>query len=366
MNKYCFSFNDPSIYREAIYKLMDESYDCDWYFDELDSSLKSFDVRELQHVYELKRVNIGPFYWVKGLLPLLWKGYKVYLMRGATRNLSSFVFLILKKIFFPQKKVIFWTHGFYGKESKLETLLFKKPLFMLADRNLCYGNYARDIMINKGFSPERVHVIYNSLNYSIQYALRNKMELNGIFRDHFSNASPVIVMIGRLNMRKKLDYLLYAVKQLKEQGEDYNLVLIGSGEHQDQLQTLCAMLDIMNQVWFYGPCFDEYQNANLLYNADICVVPGDIGLTAIHAMMFGCPCISHNCFSTQGPEFEAIKPGITGDFYENGNIGSLSFKISNWFKQHQNFREEVRKECYKEIDTLWNPQNQITILKQYL
>lgn len=55
-------------------------------------------------------------------------------------------------------------------------------------------------------------------------------------------------------------------------------------------------------------------NAELIYNADLCVAPGNIGLTAMHAMMFGCPCISHNDFSWQMPEFEAIVPYKTGNF----------------------------------------------------
>ena len=56
-----------------------------------------------------------------------------------------------------------------------------------------------------------------------------------------------------------------------------------------------------------GECYSEETNAKLIYNADLCVAPGNIGLTAIHVMMFGCPAITHNDFKWQMPEFEAIK-----------------------------------------------------------
>lgn len=55
-------------------------------------------------------------------------------------------------------------------------------------------------------------------------------------------------------------------------------------------------------------------NAEFIYNADLCVSPGNVGLTAMHSLVFGCPVITHNCFEWQMPEFEAIQPGITGDF----------------------------------------------------
>ena len=101
-----------------------------------------------------------------------------------------------------------------------------------------------------------------------------------------------------------------------------------------------------------------------MYNADLCVVPGDIGLTAIHSLMFGTPAISHNCFKYQGPEFEAIKSGITGDYYKYGSVENLADIISLWFKNHN--RQEVRNNCYKEIDTSWNPAYMFEVVKKHL
>ena len=97
----------------------------------------------------------------------------------------------------------------------------------------------------------------------------------------------------------------------------------------------------------------------------MCVVPGDVGLTAIHSMMFGTPVISHNYFPTQGPEFEAIIPDETGAFFEHENVDSLAEVIQKWFSEHSN-REEVRHNCYSEIDNNWTPDYQIKVLKEHL
>ena len=113
-------------------------------------------------------------------------------------------------------------------------------------------------------------------------------------------------------------------------------------------------------------CYDENINAELVYNADLCVSPGNIGLTAIHVLMFGCPAISNDDFSHQMPEFEAIQEGKTGTFFEMDNINDLSAKIDAWFMTNGNKRDEIRLNCFKEIDEQWNPYFQIEVLKKQL
>ena len=104
----------------------------------------------------------------------------------------------------------------------------------------------------------------------------------------------------------------------------------------------------------------------MIYNADLCVSPGNIGLTAMHSLVFGTPAITHDDFPHQMPEFEAIKDGETGTFFKNGNVDSLAEGIVRWFEKHGNDREDVRKACMKEIDENWTPQFQIEVLRKNL
>ena len=64
------------------------------------------------------------------------------------------------------------------------------------------------------------------------------------------------------------------------------------------------------------------------------------------------------------PEFEAIVPSRTGDFFEYGSIVSLVEKIEEWFGDNGISRDRIREECYKEIDNHWTPQYQIEVLKK--
>lgn len=359
-------FNDLALYRKAIYKKLDTEYDCEWYIEDIDTGVKEFEPSELRIVHRLPVIRIGRFYIVKGLMSLLKKDFDIYFVLGQTANLSLFFFCLAKRLFYPKKRIYYWTHGFYGKESRLELLLWKKPLFKLPDGLFTYGEYSKGVMVKEGFNPEVIHPIHNSLAYDEQLSLRNSLQVSNCYNEHFGNDNPVLIMIGRLNMRKHLDMLLYAVSLLRKKGEYYNIMIIGDGEDKPKLETIVNEEGLEQIVWFYGACYDEKKNAELLYNSDMCVVPGDIGLTAIHSLMFGVPVISHNNFKYQGPEFEAIKPGVTGEFYEYGRVESLAETISNWFKAFSGKRETVRKACYDEIDSFWNPYYQMEVVDKYL
>ena len=96
------------------------------------------------------------------------------------------------------------------------------------------------------------------------------------------------------------------------------------------------------------------------------MAPGNIGLTAMHTLVFGTPAMTHNCFKWQMPEFEAIRPGVTGDFFEMDNVDSLSSAIDKWFDENGGKREEVRRACMKEIDENWTPEFQMNVFKQFI
>lgn len=165
---------------------------------------------------------------------------------------------------------------------------------------------------------------------------------------------------------KKLDMIVDALAALRDKGEKYNLVFVGNGEEAEALKAKVKALDMDRQVWFYGACYDEGMNAELVYNADLCVSPGNVGLTAIHCLTFGCPVITHNCFEWQMPEYEAISAGVTGDFFKKDDADDLANKISAWFVEKHDQRENIRQACFKEIDTNWNPYYQIEVIKKHL
>ncbi len=367
MKRLCIFFNTPSFYRESIYRKIDESFDCDWYFGDYTGGVKSFDIKLLNRVNILHVSNATHrVYWTWGLIRLLFdKRYDTYFTYGPTWDLCFWLFLLLKKLFFHGKKINIWCHAWYGKETFFESKM-KRLMFNSVDRIFCYGEYARQMLLKMGYSPTKVCAVHNSLNYDRQLQIRSSLKSSDIYRSHFQNSNPVLLFIGRLTKVKRLDLLIKALCILKNEGQCYNLVLVGDGTERDLLQSMVEQYDLHSFVWFYGACYDEALNAELIYNADLCVAPGNVGLTAMHAMTFGTPVATHNEFKYQMPEFEAIIDGRTGMFFKYSDEKSIAEAISRWFSVHQKNREDVRLECYKEIEKNWTPDYQMNVIRDNL
>ena len=220
-------------------------------------------------------------------------------------------------------------------------------------------------MIKEGFNPDKLHVIHNSLAYSKQLKIRENMSSLDIYKEHFGNEYPVLLFVGRLTKVKRLDMLVQVVKIAADNNRPVNLILIGTGEQWEELQKMVRDLGIEQYVWFYGASYNEEELSKLIYNANLCVAPGNVGLTAMHALVYGCPVVTHNNFKEQMPEFEAIETGRTGDFFEQNKVDSLYRTICSWLERHKD-RDEVRKEAYHEIDTKWNPHVQLNVIRKAL
>jgi glycosyltransferase involved in cell wall biosynthesis len=164
---------------------------------------------------------------------------------------------------------------------------------------------------------------------------------------------------------KKLDMILDAMSIAKQKGIFYNCTFIGNGEDRELLESKVDSYGLSKQVWFYGACYDEAELSKMIYNADLCVAPGNVGLTAMHSLVYGCPIITHNNFPYQMPEFEAIVPNKTGLFFDFDSAESLYKTINSWFSLDLE-RDDVRQMAYDEIDSHWNPRVQIDVLKKII
>lgn len=360
----CLVYNYAQHYRQNIFMLLDKELDCNFYFGDKMGDVKKLDYSLLKNFQgELKNCWIGKyFYFQKGIFRVLFRKYKYYIFLGEVRCLSTWIALLFCK--FTNSKIGLWSHGWYGKENRLDRIL-KKIFFKLADNIFLYGNYARELMIQEGINSSKLHVIYNSLAYDEQIEIRKKLQVSNIYSSHFRNNNYNLVFIGRLTAVKKLDMILRAVYNLKRKGEYYNITFIGNGEEKEHLTKLSKKFCLEDVTWFYGSCYNETQLATLLYNADLCVSPGNVGLTAMHCMVFGLPVLTHNKFEYQMPEFEAVIEGKTGAYFDYNNQSSLDNTISNFFT-HNFDRNIIRKNCYKVIDEKYNPHVQLNTIREVI
>ncbi len=364
----CCIFNYAPLYRASVFSKIDEAYDAQFYFgkevrDAVPSGIEKLDYGIFRRK-PAEFVNVthkGRFPWYKGIQGLPFKkDYSVFLVTGEF-NWAYLPFLVSCMIM--RKKVYGWGHGPKNLNGYAP---FRRFFYRAMAGFFVYGEKGRDRMVELGFPGDRISVIYNSLTGRIgdivSYAGQCRKNLkSSIYADRFGDASPVLVFSGRLMPGKRLDWLVDAVGDINGEGMACNLVMIGDGPEKDSLERLASLKGIGDRVWFFGRTYDEDILAPLLYNADLCVSPGNVGLTALHAMLYGTPVMSHDDFWHQMPEYETIDDGNTGLLFRYGDYDDMKHKIRQWLLSCPD-RDSVRMNCYRMIDSKWNSDRQMEVL----
>ncbi len=364
-NRICIITNIAPHYRQPIFQLIDKTFDCSFYSgDKMETAIKTFDYNCLKgYKRTLSNIFFGHLYWQRGAVRLVFAPYQYYILDGEPFCLSSWFILILTRLI--GKTTIAWSHGWYGKEHGVKKIV-KKAYYSLFSKLMLYSEYSIHLMEKEGFDSKKLFCIANSLDSDHEQEIRKILKPTNIYTEHFHNSYPTIIYCGRIQKRKKLHLLLDAIRILKEQGNMTNLIIVGTDSEGVNLMDYAKLQELESHIWMYGACYDDTKLSELFYNASVCVSPGNIGLTAIHALSFGCPVITHDDFPYQMPEFEAIIPGKTGDFFAKDNANSLAKTIQKWIGLSAEERARTSKAAFTEIDRKWNIHHQIQVLKKVL
>ncbi len=360
--RVCFVLNIAPHYRKALLEELDKEERVHYFFVSGSQDMQISRLTDITKLSGFKGYLSNKFSGVKliyqrGWMKHLFGGYDMFILTGNPGIRSNWLLTIAARLM--GKKVYLWTHGLYGGENFIERQ--KKLLYMrLANGALLYGNFGRMKSAQAGYPRKKMKIVYNSLDTALQLPLRERKEDKAFLRNYFATDAPIAIFIGRLTPQKSLDVLIESIGILKMQGVECNAIIVGSGELEMSLRKRCEEVGVEDNIWFYGDCYDEGMIATLLKCSTICISPGNVGLTAMHAMAYGVPVITHSSLSLQMPEFEAVIKGVTGDFFKYGDSIGLSECMSEWFVKLSDAtqREECRKACYNVIDTKYNTSSQ--------
>jgi len=145
------------------------------------------------------------------------------------------------------------------------------------DAMITYSQRGADQYAKLGFPREKIFVAHNSVSAPPGSPLPS--------RPLTFDVQPNILFVGRLQARKRIDYLLKACAQLESRPR---LVIVGDGPERETLESLAK--EIYPGTEFIGarhgadlkPLFTE---------ADLFVLPGTGGLAVQEAMSYGLPVI---------------------------------------------------------------------------
>jgi glycosyltransferase involved in cell wall biosynthesis len=155
----------------------------------------------------------------------------------------------------------------------------------------------RDALLELGYAPDRVSIVYNGMDLPEQVAPASPSE-------------PRIAYVGRIKRYKRLDRLVQAVAALRREVPDVHLDIVGDGDALVELKALVDELGLTGAVTFHG-FVDEQKKAEVLASASVFATPSmheGWGLSVIEANAHGVPAVA---FNVPGLSV-AIRAGETG------------------------------------------------------
>jgi glycosyltransferase involved in cell wall biosynthesis len=165
----------------------------------------------------------------------------------------------------------------------------------------------RDIDIRRhGADPGRVYIVRNGPDL-------RRVRLVEPDRRLRANGKTILGYLGAMNPQDGVDYLLRALRYLRESGRnDFYCVLIGDGDSRQELEELAKELGLGDHVWFTG-FIPDADMMRYLSSADICLDPNpssplnDVStwIKVMEYMALGKPVVSFDLKETRTSAAEA-------------------------------------------------------------
>ena len=196
------------------------------------------------------------------------------------------------------------------------------------DALISYSQRGADEYAALGFPREKIFVAHNSVSPTPTYSMPK--------RPSTFELRPVILFVGRLQARKRIDSLLRACAEL---GSHPRLIIVGEGPDRARLESLAK--EIYPSAEFIGAKHGE-QLKPYFIQADLFVLPGTGGLAVQEAMSYGLPVIVAKGDGTQD---DLVREG-NGWQIEPENYDALLSAMKNALMGTERLRE-MGKESYR-------------------
>lgn len=257
----------------------------------------------------------------------------------------------------------YWTHGWLKKENFIKSKI-RNFYFNRADKVLTYGERAKFIADQTGFDTNKIQVIWNSLDFSLQTEKYNKYKdfsrtqlkaMIGMPTD-----KPILLTISRITDLCHYEWLVEALNYLNSNNkQEFIIWMIGTGPALSKLKALASSYNVV--LYDQGEIYEEDEIAKHIMAADIVVSPGKLGLTGMHALAYGTPVVTHKNFDLQMPEVEAIVENVNGSYFKYGDFHDLANQLVNFYSNNSN-KNNIRELCRNSLIGRFTPEDQVKLI----
>lgn len=198
----------------------------------------------------------------------------------------------------------------------------RKKLFKQLDNFFPVSNYTGALLNKEGVPDNKIHVVGNGTDPEF-FTPKNT---TGLRQKIGAEERTILFSVCRLVPRKGMDLVLYALRELLKERDDFLYLIGGSGEDEDRLKSLCSDLDLDHYVQFLGR-IPDCELPTYYSLADIFVMPArnnppdveGFGIVFLEANACETPVVGSNT----GGIPDAIIDGETGLLVDEENVTEL-------------------------------------------
>ena len=290
-----------------------------------------------------KVIKIGfGFVWQKNLINFTVKEDYIIVVSGNPRYLSTILFVLKAKLLGAK---ILWWGQYRSSTSKNWRVKLRLGLMKLANGIIFYTEeeVKSYLTSNKRKESRPIIGLNNGIDILPIKRLRKKYDSN--------SRSYELLFLGRITEKASFRILLNALQHPKI--KDITLNVIGNNSFDPYLKTDEYNFNNGVKINYYGKLTDEKQISNIANRCRVFVYPGSIGLSLIHAMAYGLPCLVHSDPLRHMPEIGAFKEGVTGLTFNRNNPEDLAITLCSMISNTSQL-DFMSKECLNIVEKDFN------------
>lgn len=292
--------------------------------------------RELeQEEYDFPEIQIR--FSLKSLVDLMEKlrpGAVILFINHREKYYFPFLFYLRIK----GNKAITWTHGLnLQKRKNVLSRLAHHLEHCLCQAIILYSPGLKQYLLPA--HRKKAFVANNTLN--VFWFDPARVDRQALLSRYGITTEKNIIFVGRITRRKRLPDLLQAFERLKTRR--VGLILVGP----DEEGLLSSQPGSGEKIFSLGALYGR-PVLELLAAADVCCLPGAVGLGIVDAMYCGLPVVTEQV--NHGPEIMYLRDGVNGFMVPQGDIEALTEKL-DLLLSDDNLRRDMGVKAREEILT---------------
>lgn len=285
------------------------------------------------------------FVWQPGVVSAPLARGDIVMLAGNPRYLSTLLLGVKARL--CGARVIWWGH-YWSSTSKTWRMMLRMLLMRLAHGVVFYTeDEIAEYRTGPGKTDTRPIVgLNNGINTTAICSLRKPYTAQDRNRE--------MLFVGRQTVKANLSLLIRAMAMPVM--TNIHLHVVGEGTESARSRAEAEAAGVAERITWHGVSTDEAFIAPIANRCRIFVYPGEVGLSLIHGMAYGLPCVVHADRWQHMPEIAAFNEGTTGRSFRPNDAADLARVVTGLLSDNVTL-DHMSRTCTDVTDSGFNTQD---------